>query len=187
VPRVTSPEADCSPAAELLVRLVNTRPNDAGRAESLPDAAALTAWLADVGLGADLAVRRFDVFAAHELRDALATVFQSHCGCEVASIADAEAVLADFAARHPLAPRLTADGCVLVPAQSGVPGAFGAVLAAAAGLAAQGHWPRLKLCKNATCHTAFEDKTKNLAGQFCGPACASQFAMRAYRSRRRSG
>jgi hypothetical protein len=35
-------------------------------------------------------------------------------------------------------------------------------------------------------YAGFYDKTRNLSGQFCGPACNSQVAMRAYRERRKS-
>ena len=67
-----------------------------------------------------------------------------------------------------------------------VPGIFGSILAAAADVASQGLWPRLKMCKNPTCYGGFYDKTRNLSGQFCSPACNSQVSMRAYRERQKS-
>ncbi|MFI6763027.1 CGNR zinc finger domain-containing protein [Micromonospora sp. NPDC050417] len=92
-----------------------------------------------------------------------------------------------MAVPHPLTPRLSTDGCTLVPAQTDVPGAFGALFAAAADLAARGAWCRLKVCKNPSCLAGFFDKTRNSSGLYCGAACGSQMSMRAYRSRLRTG
>ena len=91
----------------------------------------------------------------------------------------------EFARRYPVVATIGAEGCWFEAAQPGVPGVFGSLLAAAAHVTSQGLWPRLKVCKNSTCYAGFYDKTRNLSGQFCGPACNSQASMRAYRQRRK--
>ncbi|WP_411101143.1 CGNR zinc finger domain-containing protein [Streptomyces sp. x-45] len=101
-------------------------------------------------------------------------------------LSDAEAYLQRTTERYPLSLRITAEGCVLVPSQSGVLGAFGALFAAAGDLASRGIWSRMKMCKNTSCHAGFFDKTRNSSGLYCSPACSSQAAQRAYRSRLKS-
>jgi predicted RNA-binding Zn ribbon-like protein len=171
-------------SAQLLVALVNTRPSGNGRVELFGDRAGLAHWLSAAGL-ADMqtAFTNADAVAAQELREAFVTVFRSHCGCADAPLPEAEAYLQEIAKRYPLITRITADGCTLVPSQTGAPGAFGSLLAAAADVASRGLWPRLKICKNTTCFGGFFDKTRNSAGQYCSTACGSQMSMRAYRSR----
>lgn len=70
-----------------------------------------------------------------------------------------------------------------MPAQAGVLGAFAGLLAAASDLAARGAWLRMKICKNPTCYSGFFDRTRNTSGLYCGTACGSQAAQRAYRNR----
>jgi len=175
-------------SADLLLALVNTRANGNGRIESLGDRAGLAQWLADVRLlpaEASAAVGNADALAAQELREALVTLWRAHCNCADAAVPEAEEYLARFAERYPLIPRITAAGYTLVPAQTGVPGAFGALLAAATDVASQGLWGRLKVCKNSSCWAGFFDKTRNGSGLHCSPACSSQMSMRAYRTRLR--
>ncbi|GAA2701210.1 CGNR zinc finger domain-containing protein [Actinoplanes palleronii] len=172
--------------SDLLLTLVNTRPSENGRVDQLDDVPGLTAWLAGAGLTVSDPVTGADVAAARELRDALTDILRVHCGCGDASAAEAEAYLRAVAVRYPAVLRVTVDGVTAEASQTGIPGVFGTVLAAAADLAARGAWPRLKLCKNPSCHAGFFDKTRNQSGQFCGAACNSQMSMRAYRSRRRT-
>ena len=148
---------------------------------------ALVDWLAQ--FAGEPTVDEADVVAARELRAAMVTLLRAHSGSVTngTEVAAAEAYLRRIAARHPLVAQITAEGCALVPAQAGVLGAFGALLAAATELAYQGRWPRVKVCQNVACHEAFFDKTRNSSGLYCGAACSSQMAMRAYRSRQRAG
>lgn len=146
----------------------------------------ITGEVAGAGLTADDPVTGADVVAARELRDAFTAIFHAHCGCADASVEGAEAYLRAVGPRYPLVLRVTADGVTPVAAQTGVPGGFGTVLAAAADLAARGAWSRLKLCKNPSCQAGFFDKTRNQSGQYCSAACNSQASMRAYRSRQKA-
>ncbi|WP_371630155.1 CGNR zinc finger domain-containing protein [Streptomyces sp. NBC_00341] len=180
-----APSEPCESSAVLL-GFVNTTPHGSGPVELLGDSESLAAWLTGAGLmAADTAVTRADVVAAHELRAALCTVFLSRSGCEGSAdrLPEAEQYLARIAERYPLTLRVTAQGCRPVPAQTGVLGAFAGLLAAAADLAARGAWLRMKICKNPTCYSGFYDRTRNTSGLYCGTACGSQAAQRAYRNR----
>lgn len=128
-----------------------------------------------------------DVAAAAELRAQLTILMRAHSGCAdgPASVASARDYLQRIAPRYPLLPMISAEGCTLTAAQTGVPGLFGDLLAAVADLSYRGIWPRVKVCKNTGCHRGFFDKTRNTSGLYCGAACGSQAAMRAYRSRRK--
>ncbi|WP_211766533.1 CGNR zinc finger domain-containing protein [Kutzneria sp. CA-103260] len=169
--------------SDLMLALVNTRPSDNGRVERFDDEAGLLRWLTEAGISVDEPVTGADVVAARELRDAFATIFRAHCGCADAPVEAAEGYLRSIAGRYPLVLRITVDGVRVKTSQTGLPGAFGTVLAAAADLSARGIWSRLKLCKNPSCYAGFFDKTKNQSGQFCSSGCGAQVSMRAYRSR----
>jgi predicted RNA-binding Zn ribbon-like protein len=173
-------------SSDLLLGFVNTAPHGGGPVELLGDSAGLAGWLTGAGLMEDgAAVTRADVVAAHELRDALCTVFLARTGCvnRTELLPGAEQYLQRTADRYPLTLKITAEGCRLVPAQAGVLGAFAGLLVAAAELASHGAWLRMKMCKNPTCHSGFFDKTRNSSGLYCSTACGSQASQRAYRSR----
>jgi predicted RNA-binding Zn ribbon-like protein len=181
----------CDPSlresVELLVGFVSTTPNGNGRGEGIGDQAAFAGWLRDRDLGdPDDQPTEADAAAARELRTALIGVFRAHCDCPDAPVDEAESYLRRAARRYPVMTTVSAAGCRFEAAQDGVPGIFGSILAAAAEVSAQGLWPRLKMCKNPTCYGGFYDKTRNLSGQFCSPACNSQVSMRAYRERQKS-
>lgn len=183
---VDRPGGDVCGSSELLLGFVNTGPHGSGQVELLGGGAALGQWLVSAGLMAEgEGVTQADAVAARELREALSTVFRAHSGCADGAmlLPEAEIHLQRTAERHPLTPKLTADGCVFVPSQSGVFGAFGALFAAAADLASRGAWSRMKMCKNISCHSGFFDKTRNSSGLYCGSSCTSQVSQRAYRSR----
>jgi predicted RNA-binding Zn ribbon-like protein len=177
-------------SSDLLLGLVNTRPAVDGRPELLGDRSALARWLTISGLGdEETLVTDADAAAARELREAFVTIFRAHVGCPdgATALPDAEAYLRQVAERYPLTSRISAGGCTLVPAQTGVLGAFGSVLAAVADLASRGAWLRLKMCKNDSCYAGFFDKTRNSSGLYCSTACGTQMSQRAYRSRLRNG
>lgn len=171
-----------SVAAELVLAFVNTRPID-GAPERLGDGAAAAEWLAEVGLLGGARVTGADAAAARELRDALVRVLLVHAGAEVDPAAEEH--LRRSGELHPVLPIVTATTAGFRPAQPGVPGAFGRILAAAAELALRGTWPRLKACRNPPCHLGFYDRTRNTSAAYCNPRrCGTQVAMRAYRARR---
>lgn len=188
-----APAGQCSTNAcrssELLLDFVNTGPHGNTQVELLGDSTALHTWMTAAGLMGDgEAITEADAVAGRELRQAISVVFREHSGCADGAmlLPDAEAYLQRTAERYPLTLKITAEGCLLTPSQTGVLGAFGALFAAAADLAARGIWPRMKMCKNDSCHAGFFDKTRNSSGLYCGSACSSQAAQRAYRSRLKS-
>ncbi|WP_203894133.1 CGNR zinc finger domain-containing protein [Planobispora longispora] len=178
-------------AADLVLDFVNTRPID-GRAERLADASATGRWLRATGLvHTETLITEADAAAARELRQALVTVLLAHAGepdGDGATLEAAEAYLRRSGAMYPLSPVITADDVRLLPAQVGVAGAFGALLAAVADLARKGTWTRVKACRNPPCHLGFYDRTRNCSAAYCSPRrCGAQVAMRSYRSRRTAG
>ncbi|MCY9786650.1 CGNR zinc finger domain-containing protein [Nocardiopsis sp. EMB25] len=172
--------------AELLLDFVNTRPVD-GRPERLADAGTMAEWLVECGLAPEgTLTTEADAANARELRAALVVVMLAHAGGADGtdpSLDEAERLLRRAGTLHPLAPVVTAAGSSLVSSQTGVAGALGALLAAAADLARQDGWARLKACRNPPCHLGFYDRTRNSSATYCGPGCGSQVSMRAYRSR----
>ncbi|GAT64854.1 CGNR zinc finger domain-containing protein [Planomonospora sp. ID91781] len=184
-------------AADLVLDFVNTRPID-GREERLADAPAAARWLRAAGLAREgTLVTEADAAAARELRQALVTVLLAHAGEHAGggpgdggpgggtALEEAEAHLRRSGALYPLSPVVTAHDVRLVPAQEGVPGAFGGLLAAVSELARGGIWARVKACRNPPCHLGFYDRTRNCSAAYCSPKrCGAQVAMRSYRSRR---
>lgn len=174
----------CS-SSDLLLDFVNTRPHGK-QAEQLDSSTELAGWMAGAGLIQDgEPVSNADAVAAHELRDAFGAVFRAHSGCMegAALLPESEAYLDRTAERYPLILKVTAEGCQLLPSQTGAFGGFGGLFIAAADLASQGAWPRMKTCRNDSCLTAFLDKTRNSSGLYCSATCSSQASQRAYRNR----
>jgi predicted RNA-binding Zn ribbon-like protein len=61
------------------------------------------------------------------------------------------------------------------------------LLAGAATATAEGTWPRLKVCREPRCRTAFYDTSRNNSGVWCSmAACGTEAKKRAYVERRRA-
>ena len=180
-------EASLGPA-DLVLAFANTHADSGGRLEQFADVDGLRAWLRENGLDEAAAdASPADVDGVRHLRDALVTVLLAHSddpATDDAALAAAEDDLRRVALRHPRVTTVDRDGARLSPAQQGLPGAVGLVLAAMTDLALTGAWPRVKACRNPTCHLAFVDRSRNTSGAYCGTTCSSQVAMRAYRRRR---
>jgi predicted RNA-binding Zn ribbon-like protein len=157
-------------ASDLLVAFLNTRPIGGAR-DTLHD------WLAR---RAGEPIDRADVAAGEEFRANLLVLLRAS-----PSSAAAASYLNRVANRYPLVLIISAEGGRVGPAQSGVPGVFGALLAAITDLTYRGIWARVKVCHNVGCHRAFFDKTRNTSGLYCGPACSAQASTRAYRNRQK--
>ncbi|GAA5199828.1 hypothetical protein GCM10023322_76320 [Rugosimonospora acidiphila] len=174
--------------ADLVIGFVNTRANTAGYRERLGDADGLRAWMDRGGLNDPTAhVTDADSATARELRDALLSLLLVHSGDldpDAERLRDAERHLGDLAERYPLVSVVGAGGVALRPAQGGVPGVFGSLLAALTELAQTGAWQRIKACRDLTCHLAFFDRTRNGSAVYCSPNCGSRSSMRAYRQRK---
>ena len=75
----------------------------------------------------------------------------------------------------------------LRPAEAGVDGFLGGILATLARGMADGSWSRVKSCRNDTCRWLFYDHSRNRSGTWCTMAiCGSRMKSRAYRSRQKA-
>lgn len=174
-------------SSDLLVGFVNTRVHGKQAEEQLGDGAAVAEWFQSAGVGEPTHATDADAATARELRAALLSILRAHVGCDegAAQVPEAEAHLRRAASRFPVTAVVTAQGCELQPAGVGIDRSFGYLLSAVADLASRGAWPRMKVCKNDSCYTAFFDKTRNSSGLYCSTTCSGQMATRAYRERKK--
>jgi predicted RNA-binding Zn ribbon-like protein len=145
----------------------------------------LRQWLATRGLpGGDRPLSAPDVRRAVTLREALRSLAAGNNGAPV----DPAAVelLNETAATTGVVVRFDpTGGAELVPAEIGIRGALGVILAHAYTAMVDGTWPRLKTCRNQECRWAFYDASKNRSGAWCTMAnCGDKLKARAYRQRR---
>jgi predicted RNA-binding Zn ribbon-like protein len=178
------------PAAETVLRFVNTRADGAGRPERFGDAEGFAEWASERGpLSSDVLISDSDAASARELRDAIVVLLLAHADdtdVTAAQIAAAERFLRGASARYPLLTIVTRTGVELVAEDAGAVGLLASVLAAVTELAQRGDWAGIKACCNPPCHFGFVDRTRNRSARFCSTGCGSQVSMRAYRARRRN-
>ena len=172
----------------LLVDFANTLDIDGDVTTELigtPDE--LGRWLAEHGLlSACAVVTGDDVLTALALRNGLRAVMASHH--DGATTPDAALGPLESAAGE-LSLRVAFSGGRphLVPMGEDVPRALGAILVAVEEAAAEGTWPRLKLCQASTCQVAFHDTSKNQSRQWCSMrVCGNRQKTRAYRRRQQA-
>ena len=155
--------------------------------DDLTDPGALTAWLHEHHLlDDDTEADEEDLERAHALREALRDLAAAHNDLP-ADVRKATADVNEAAARAKLAPSLTPDGrSTIEPAQGGVEGALGKLVAAVHKAANDGSWKRLKACERGHCRWAFYDASRNRSGRWCSMAvCGSrEKSQRAYRRAR---
>jgi predicted RNA-binding Zn ribbon-like protein len=170
---------------ELVRQFVNTLDLE-DETEELGTPEQLAAWLwthelAPEGVRASTA----DLARATELRETLRAVLLSHNGGPRAPAASA-GILDDAADRARVQLRFRDDlTTVLEPAEGGVYGALGRLLAIVHASIADGTWGRLKACREHTCEWAFYDHTKNRSGAWCEMGvCGNRAKARAFRERR---
>ncbi len=85
-----------------------------------------------------------------------------------------------------LCSRFEAGGVLeLAPANAGLGGALGRLLAAIAAAQREGTWRRFKICASSTCRAAFYDYSNNHNRLWCLPRCGSRVRGRDYRRRRK--
>jgi predicted RNA-binding Zn ribbon-like protein len=178
--------AECV-SSDLLVGFVNTRAHGKQGDEQLADGAAIAKWFEEADAGENADATDADAAVARELRDALLSILRAHVGCDEggSQVPEAEARLHRAGLRFPVTLVVTAEGCELRPTGAGIDRSFSYLLSAVADLVSRGAWPRVKVCKNDSCYSAFFDKTKNSSGLYCSTACSGQMATRAYRGRKK--
>jgi predicted RNA-binding Zn ribbon-like protein len=166
----------------LIQRFVNTADLEAG-SDELSDRDRLAAWLAAAGLAA--AGTRFDERGRRrivEFREALRALLLANHG----EPPDRPAIATlDRAARLIVA--FDADGSArLVPAEGGVDGVLGSLVAIVARAQADGTWSRLKACPADACGWAFYDRSRNRSRTWCAMSvCGNRAKARSYRARQR--
>jgi CGNR zinc finger len=93
--------------------------------------------------------------------------------------------LDDLVLAVPLRARASAAGIGLGPAEAGVRGVLGEILAAIVLSAHDGSWRRMKICRAGTCQVAYYDRSKNASRCWCSmQLCGNRNKTRAYRGRR---
>jgi predicted RNA-binding Zn ribbon-like protein len=174
-------------SSDLLVGFVNTRAHAKQDEDLLADGAAVAKWFEAAGAGENTEATNADAATARELRGALLGILRAHVGCDegAARLPEAESHLQRAALRFPVSTVVTAEGCELRPSGAGIDRSFSYLLSAVADLASRGAWPRMKVCKNDTCYSAFFDKTRNSSALYCSTTCSGQMATRAYRGRKK--
>lgn len=81
--------------------------------------------------------------------------------------------------------RLGAGGLTaLEPVSDGFDGVVERLFAIAVRARFENHWPRFKLCSDATCRRAFYDASRSLIGRWCSARCRDRHSTRLYRRRR---
>jgi predicted RNA-binding Zn ribbon-like protein len=166
---------------ELVRSFVNTFDHE-DQTESLTDPGALSAWLADHGLGAPKATAA-DLARARELREALRAILQHHGGIELDPAAPR--VVDHAAARAKLTVGFDDHGdAVLEPKAGGVDGALGRLLVTIADAQRDGTWSRLKACSAEDCRYAFYDRSRNRSAVWCDmKVCGNRQKVRTFRQR----
>jgi len=172
----------------LLVDFANTLDIDGDVTTELigtPDE--LGRWLAEHGLlSACAVVTGDDVLTALALRNGLRAVMASHhdgATTPAAALGPLESAAGELSLRV----AFSGGRPHLVPMGEDVPRALGAILVAVEEAAAEGTWPRLKLCQASTCQVAFHDTSKNQSRQWCSMrVCGNRQKTRAYRRRQQA-
>ncbi|HEY3009388.1 MAG TPA: CGNR zinc finger domain-containing protein [Micromonosporaceae bacterium] len=122
-----------------------------------------------------------DLELARELRYALRAEAATHHGDRLG--ADV-AWLDELTLTVPLRARASAAGIGLGPAEPGVRGVLGEILAAIVLAAHDGSWRRMKICRAGGCQIAYYDRSKNASRCWCSmQVCGNRNKTRAYRRR----
>jgi predicted RNA-binding Zn ribbon-like protein len=166
---------------ELVRSFVNTYDHEDGT-ETLPDPAALTAWLDDNGLGAARASSA-DLERTRDLREALRAILQHHGGLDLdpaaPQVVDAAADRAQLSVAFD-----DHGGAHIEPKAGGVDGALGRLLVVIADAQRDGTWSRLKACPAEDCQFAFYDRSRNRSAVWCDmKVCGNRAKVRQFRTK----
>jgi predicted RNA-binding Zn ribbon-like protein len=169
----------------LAVSLVNTA-NPLTGADQIPDVAALSAFLAKHGVGADSEVRDADLAVIRTLRQGLRAVFAAGDDESAATAAN------QLLRRYNAVPRIVKDAELglhlhFEEARRGIAHWVGAITAmGVAFVLCEYGADRLGVCAAAGCDNVFIDTSKNRSRRYCSTACAHRVSTRAYRTRQAS-
>lgn len=172
-------------AIGLVQAFVNTIDLEDGP-EELSDPAHLTSWLSGHGLLAEGdSAEPDDLKHALALREALRGMIGANSGGAVYPLD--VATLNEAAAASRLRARFGPDGKArLEPAEAGVTGALGRIVAATFAAMAEEDWTHLKLCGSPACRWAFFDRSRNHSSRWCTMAsCGNRAKAKRFRQQRR--
>jgi len=169
----------------LVQAFVNTADVESG-SDDLPDPPSLGVWLGEHGLLAEgEPVTEGDLGRALVLREALRGLALANNGDGPAGEPARELNRVSSEVRLSVSVDEGGRGA-LRPAQGGVDGALGRLLATVYTAMAEGTWERFKACARHTCRWAFYDKSKNRCGNWCSmDVCGNREKAKAYRRRHR--
>lgn len=170
----------------LVQAFVNTEDIEAG-VDHLASPSDLAEWLQQAGLPGDRSVSGRDLARAITLRAALRESLAVNAHTPLPEAVGSAQLLTLAGRDVPFRVVGSAAGPVIEAAGSGIDAALGMILAAAVTAAADGSWPRLKVCRNDRCRWAYWDASRNRSGIWCTMAvCGNRAKGRAFRSRARS-
>ncbi|GAA1542890.1 CGNR zinc finger domain-containing protein [Actinomadura kijaniata] len=175
--------------APLLRDFVNTFDVECA-VDELATPARLAGWLAERALvPAGTTADAGDLATARALREGLrAAMLDNHALAHRGAAAPPPPEGLDEAfARLPLRVAIAGGRPALTPLGGGTPAGLARIAAAVVESAADGTWPRLKVCQEDTCRWAFLDTSKNRSRSWCSMrVCGNRTKTRAYRARRRT-
>ncbi|HWB23277.1 MAG TPA: CGNR zinc finger domain-containing protein [Gaiellaceae bacterium] len=169
---------------ELIADFINTLHEDE---EALATEADLVAWVTGHGLAeAPLRATAGELDDAHAAREALRAFLLANNEVDV-DLTTPTLVLDGIAQRARVELRFVDGAPVLAPAEAGVLGALGQILAAVQAMTLDGSWSRLKVCRAHDCKWAFVDNAKNQSRAWCSMrSCGNREKARVFRERRKS-
>ncbi len=165
-----------------LVRdFVNTLDVETGE-DALAEPASLGAWIAERDAETD-PVSTGDVRRARQLREALRDLLLANNHVDVDTAA-AHAAVEAISRRARVELRFVDGTLVATPTATGVDGALGRIVAAAALSLQDGTWPRLKACRSESCRWVYYDRARNHSRAWCSmDVCGNREKVRTYRRR----
>jgi hypothetical protein len=174
----------CEPAPatslEQARRFINTV-NHLHHREYLPDAATFQRVCLELGLPDPGLIDDADLRRVRSVREALRALAATH---NEGPEADSAEVLAHQARRSGLQISFAEDAAPIVVEADGADGVLGAVLASIAESMRDGHWQRMKACRNERCRWVFYDHSRNRTGIWCSMrVCGNRHKVRAHRAR----
>jgi predicted RNA-binding Zn ribbon-like protein len=176
--------APATGSLRLVQDFVNTVDREHGP-DVLDDPGALRAWLDRRGLAPGAAIGTSEAETARAVREALRALLLVNNG--EPETPGARETLDAAAQRGGLRASFRADPPVLAPAADGLPGALGAIVAAAFAAMLDGSWTRLKACPRDVCGWAFYDRSTNASATWCSMrVCGGRVKAGAYYRRRRA-
>lgn len=173
----------CDPAPgqlEQARRFINTV-NHLHAREYLGDAAAFRRVCAELLLPDPGLVGDDDVVRAQAVREALRALAGTHN--DRPAVPDT-GVLAEQALRSGLTVSFAGDAAPFVVGAEGADLVLGRVLAIVAESMRDGHWQRMKACRNERCRWVFYDHSRSRTGTWCSMrVCGNRHKLRTHRAR----